>query len=432
VDKTREVKIMRHGWHGLVLGCAQLLWLAGCSSTQTARVPVQGESLAADLAVEAEPRLARMQAAPPRADTRPAPAPKAAPATILPPVSAPARNVQLPALPAAGRPPAAPIATIAPPGGTQPVKLAPPPPEKSITVRAWVNGKPIFDEEVMQSIPGALWRTMAAMPEAQRIEKLTEIYNKTLDHIIDQEVAYQEALQKLQKANPVTLDKLRRLAAEDFEKQLDKVAKQISPEELKELEKSLRRQMERNFISMEYMRSRIFPALQRIGYDEIKEYYDTHANEFTKIETVKWQNVFIAVKPPRVPTVAAARQIAEQLIATCRTPDDFARLLPYDDGDAKFRGGEGMGNRRGEIKPAEIEEHLLRLQPGQIGPIVNMTTGVHIFRLVSRDPGGLQPLNEDVQNQIRAKLRSQIADREYKRIVRELRSRAVVEVERGG
>jgi hypothetical protein len=416
---------MRHGWHGLVLGCAQLVWLGGCVSTETAALPARGDSLAADLAVEAEPRLARMQAAPPRADVRPA----QAPATILPPVSAPARNVQLPPLPAAGKPPVAPIATIAPPGGTQPVKLAPPP-DKTITVRAWVNGKPIFDEEVMQSIPGSAWQALARMPDSQRIERLTDIYNKTLDHIIDQEVAYQEAIQKLQKANPVTLDKLRNLAAQEFEKQLDKVAKQITPEELKELEKSLRRQMERNYISMEYMRSRIFPAIQRIGYDEIKDYYDTHANEFTKIETVKWQNVFIAVKPPRVPTVAAARQIAEQLIAACRTPADFARLLPYDDGDAKFRDGEGMGNRRGEIKPAEIEEHLFKLQPGQIGPVVPMTTGVHIFRLVSRDTGGLQPLNEEVQNQIRNKLRSQIADREYKRIVRELRSRAVVEVER--
>jgi peptidyl-prolyl cis-trans isomerase C/foldase protein PrsA len=181
---------------------------------------------------------------------------------------------------------------------------------------------------------------------------------------------------------------------------------------------------------MEYMRSRIFPLInQGIGFQEIKDYYDTHPSEFVKVESLKWQDVFIAVGPKH-PTLAHARRFADDLIATCRTGDDFVKLVQFDDGDSKFRGGEGQGTRRGEIRPAELEPYLFKLRNGQIGPVVELSTGVHIFRLVERDPGGPVPLNEAVQNQIRTRLRSQLADREYKRIIRELKTRAVIDLER--
>ncbi len=394
---------MSQGWRKLAacLAGLHMALVAGCWTTQSAMVPTKGESLVADLTFEEAPRLARMQRA------------EAPPTGVAPKIGIPT-----------------PVTANPPLGDTKPVSLVAPK-QKSMSVRAWVNGRPIFDDEVMQAIPQGAFRVMASMPEAQRTEKLADIYNQTLDQIIEQEVVYQEAVGKLEKANPRTLEKLKQLAEQDFEKQLNKIRTQIPEQELKELQRSMRKQMERSFISMEYMRSRIFPAIQRIGYQEIKDYYDTHLNEFTKVETVKWQNVFLAVGS-KFPTATAARRYAEDMIAQCRTGDDFARLTQIDDGDAKFRNGEGLGSRRGEIRPVEIEDDLFRLREGEIGPVVELSTGVHIFRLVTRDPGGLQPLNEQVQNQIKNKIRSQMADREYKRVIRELRSRAVVDVERDG
>jgi len=68
---------------------------------------------------------------------------------------------------------------------------------------------------------------------------------------------------------------------------------------------------------------------------------------------------------------------------------------------------------------------------GQIGPMVEVTTGVHLFRLVQRENSGQVPLNEAVQTQIRNKIRNQIFEREFKRFVKELKTRAVVEIEPG-
>src|SRR5262245_8514728 len=404
---------MSQGWRWLSLGLlsVQAAWLTGCSGARTATLPPERESLVADLAREESPRLARLQ----QADTPVPPSLRAPSAVSIP--------EQKSSAPAPSTLPAPPV------GGARQASLTVPSSRK-VTVRAWVNGKPIFDDEVMQNIPGSLLRELGKLPDGQRSEKLTELFNQTLDQTIEQEVVYQEAVRKLEKANPKTLDKLKTMAEQEFEKMIEKIVKnpQVSTEEVNEFKRLMRRPTERSFISMEYMRSRIFPLLQQaISYPEIKDYYDTHSNEFQRVESVKWQDVFIAVSP-KLPTVADARQFADDLIAQCRTGADFAKLSQYDDGDSKFRDGEGQGSRRGEIRPAELEAYLFKMRNGQIGPVVELATGVHIFRLVSRDPGGMLPLNEAVQNQIRSKLRNPLADREYKRIARELRARAVIEV----
>lgn len=398
---------MSQGWRWLSVGLlsVQAAWLTGCTGARTASLPTERETLVADLAREESPRLARLQQAE-------IPVPRLV--APMPPKASTASGATLPAPPTSG---------------ARQTSLNVPN-NRKITVRAWVNGKPIFDDEVMQTIPGAALSALGKLTEGQRSERLTELFNQTLDQIIEQEVVYQEAVRKLEKVNPRTLEKLKTLAEQDFERMIEKILRNphISKEEVNEFKRLMRRPTERSFISMEYMRSRIFPLLQQaISYPEIKDYYDTHPNEFQRVESVKWQDVFIAVSP-KLPTLADARRFAEDLIAQCRTGADFAKLSQFDDGDSKFRNGEGLGSGRGEIRPAELEEHLFKMRNGEIGPVVELTTGVHIFRVIARDPGGLLPLNETVQNQIRAKLRNQLADREYKRIARELRSRAVIEV----
>ena len=413
---------MSQGWRwstACLLGM-QMVGLTGCTGGRTAALAGPGESLVADLGTSESPRLARLQQA-------------EAPRLQAPVASGPVLSAPIPAVGVPAGVPAtkASLTVPPPPGGATQTSLVGPRAHR-ITVRAWVNGQAIFDEEVMQNISPSILRSLAGMPEPQRSEKLAEVFNQTLEQIIEQEVIYQDAVHKLEKFQPKSLEKLKTAAAEDFEKQLNKIRSEgkAKEEAIKEFQREMRRQTERSFIAMEYMRSRVFPLLQ-IPYQDIKDYYDAHVNEFTKVESVKWQDVFIAVGPKH-PTLAEARRFAEDLIAQCRTSADFAKLSAQDDGDSKFRGGEGLGSRRGEIRPAELEAPLFKLRDGEIGPVVELSTGVHIFRLIARDPGGQQPLNEAVQAQIRSKLRAQLADREYKRIIRELRSRSIIEIVASG
>jgi parvulin-like peptidyl-prolyl isomerase len=193
--------------------------------------------------------------------------------------------------------------------------------------------------------------------------------------------------------------------------------------------RTLQRKIEHEFIGREYIRSRIVPLLDsRIGRQEIYEYYVEHKNEFQRLDLVEWQNVFIAVTPQR-PTPAAARQFAEELIQRARKGEDFANFIQYDDGDSKFRNGLGYGQRRGEIKPPELESRLFDMAAGEIGPPFELSTGVHIYRVVRREHAGQIAFNEEIQRQIRKKLRDEMAEREYKAIIRELKARAIIEIE---
>lgn len=387
---------------GLLVGTSAGVLLSGCFTGGVNQLPLH-ESLATDLTAEAAPRLARSQQPDARSSTAtPQPAPK--PLTSAPP------------------PPP-------PPDGARQVSLVPTK-NVRVSVRAWVNGKPIFDDEVMQQISPNLMRNLATVPEPQRSERMTEAYNQTLDAIIEQEVAFQDAVNKLKAGNKKALEKLKSIVEEKFDEQMRKIREtnRATPEQIREVEHILHRQTERNLISGEYVRSRIFPMLsQQASHAEVQKYYKEHLNEFQRQDTVKWEDVFIAVGPKH-PTVADARRFAESLIAQCKTDADFVKLLAYNEGDSKFRNGEGAGSRRGEIRPPELEDTLFRLREGVVGPVLELSTGVHIVRVTKREFAGQIPLDEKTQKLISNKIKTQVFEHEYKRLIRELKGRSTIEI----
>ncbi|MGE0529524.1 MAG: peptidylprolyl isomerase, partial [Bdellovibrionales bacterium] len=191
---------------------------------------------------------------------------------------------------------------------------------------------------------------------------------------------------------------------------------------------ALKRQTYRDFFVSTYMQSRITPLTDQIGHQDIRQYYEDHRNEFQTVDRVVWEDIFLATGTKRCPTMAEARQLGDHLVARLRAGEPFNKLTQYDDGDSRLRGGKGYGQRRGEIRPRELEKYLFQMQSGQIGPVVELSTGVHVFRVVERDFAGQIPFSEEVQDQIRQKLRNELTAREFRRIIRELSSRAVLEV----
>ncbi len=299
-----------------------------------------------------------------------------------------------------------------------------------VSVRAWVNNRPIFDDEVMQVAGPELGR-MSGLTNSQQAEKMAKILNDSLDQIIEQELLYQDAVRKLEKHNPRGLEKLREAVDQEFEKSLDRMRKaDVTEKQIRDIEPTARRMMERSVISTEYARSRIGPQVSSIiGLREIRDYYDSHKSEFVTVNRIEWQDIFIPISPER-PTIENVKAFAEDLVSKCRTAEDFNRLMVYNEGDSKLRGGAGLGQREGEIRPVELEPILFDLREGEIGPVVPFATGVHIVRIAKREYKKQLPLDEQTQKLVRRKLESKLMEREYKRIVRELRDRAVIRIER--
>jgi peptidyl-prolyl cis-trans isomerase SurA len=307
-------------------------------------------------------------------------------------------------------------------------------------VRATVNGAAILDDELKQAAYGEL-AVANQQAEPERSARLKEIIRRELEKLIERELIMCEAQSAMEKKSQAW-KKLQEYADKEFERSMrtykQRLAAQGVPceteEQLKEVllrqgltVAGLKRQIERNFMAMEYMRHMIYPLVERIGHKEIQDYYDQHPGEFQLEDRVHWQDIFIDAG--KHPNREAARRFAEEIARAARMGDSFARLCEmYDNGDSVCRKGDGYGAKRGEIRPVETEPYLFEMHEGDIGPIVELSTGFHVFRLVERQYPGMQPFDEKTQSLIKKKLTAVIMDREYKRTVDELKRRAVIQV----
>src|SRR4029077_2587769 len=124
-----------------------------------------------------------------------------------------------------------------------------------------------------------------------------------------------------------------------------------------------------------------------------------------------WQDLF--VDAGRFSTRGEARAFAQRLAAGARAGGEFAgRAKHHDNGDSPYRGGDGNGRRRGEIRPIEAEPILFQMRDGEIGPILETTNGFHVVRLIKRDYQGVMPFDDKTQAAIRRKLQNETFERE--------------------
>ncbi len=188
------------------------------------------------------------------------------------------------------------------------------------------------------------------------------------------------------------------------------------------------RMIERQYIADEYCKVCIFPMVTKIGNDDIRDYYEKHKNEFMQLDRVKWQDIFIAVGQKH-PTMDDARQFAQRVGQRWAGGEDIAKLLEFDDGQAASLKGAGVGENKGDIRPVELEKWLFAMKDGEFGPMVELTTGVHVFRLLKRDVAGPMPLDDKLQVMIGNKLKNEVFEQERRSMIRKLREQAIIEMD---
>lgn len=303
----------------------------------------------------------------------------------------------------------------------------------TVRVRAWVNSKAIFEDEVRNRLPREYVNALRLPPE-QRDGETQKIYQQTLDSLIDMELLRQDAMKKLEK-NTKYLEKFKAEAIREAEKQIGQIVRSNNLKSVEEFKKgleergstleSLRGQFEREYIANEYIKIMLFPKLKVINSDALREYYEQHLNEFQQVDRVKWHDIFILVGPKH-PTMEDARAFAQQLIDCWKNGEDISKLTQFDDGDSRCRKGEGAGEIKGDILPRELEPYLFAMKDGEIGPPVELATGIHIFRLIKREQAGVMPFDEKMQNSISNKLKGEMFERERRRFIADLRERATI------
>jgi hypothetical protein len=299
------------------------------------------------------------------------------------------------------------------------------------TIRAVVNDEAILEEEVR----AVCYNMMQSAPTPQERDK---IFKETLDVIIDREIVLQEALGKLAKspAGAKMVEKLKEDASKEFQRSwVDRMVKsnKLSGEQelisfLREHGMSyemIRRHWERQFLASQYINYRIGAYVNRIGHTEIAEYYDRHPEDFRVTDNIEWQDLF--VDAAEYPSRAAAQAFAEALAERARKGEKFTELAEqYDRGDSKLRKFKGVGAHKGEVQPPQAEAVLFGMHDGDVA-VVPIGSGFHVVHLVHRETAHRKPFDDSVQKEIRDKLRAEIMQRESKRLVQDLKRRAVIE-----
>jgi peptidyl-prolyl cis-trans isomerase SurA len=122
-----------------------------------------------------------------------------------------------------------------------------------------------------------------------------------------------------------------------------------------------------------------------------------------------------------------ARKKAEQIYALLLEGQDFAELAKNYSEDPSGKDGGSLGNiKKGELAP-DIEETILRLQPGEISTPFRSQVGYHLFRLDSRETLSGDALVQ-VRNQVRDILYRQKYDARLKDWLVEIKQRAIIDI----
>lgn len=352
-----------------------------------------------------------------------------------------------PAAPVTGQPvnPGQTVPASYSPEGTAAPSPIPPTSIPRIKVVAVVGaGNIVTDEEVEEAVRQRMheYLTLVDGPGGKQVvrndEKEKEIYKQELRRTIERELVLDEMYTRLKKnGKAAIIEEIKEFSGKAADRQMRALRKQWhaeSDEVFRSILASqglttqvIRRQIERQMMADEYVRSVMKERGKTVGLAEVREYFDQHPDEFRTADRVKWLDLFISFN--RYPTPRAAYDAALELQQQAAKGADFVDLsVRHDQGIAGQQKGEGIGQKRGEIQPADVEQTVWSLQAGQVSGLVETPGGYHVVKVVEREVAGARPFDEKTQTEVRQKLMKLYHEREYNRLVSELWRSGVVKV----
>ncbi len=143
--------------------------------------------------------------------------------------------------------------------------------------------------------------------------------------------------------------------------------------------------------------------------NDIQRYYNDNIQQYQTPERVRASHILLNTGGK---DEAAVRKQAEELLAKIKAGADFGELAKKfsEDPGSKDKGGDLDYFTRGKMVP-EFEMAAFTLAPGQVSDLVKTQYGFHIIKVVDKQTGSTQPLDQ-VRAQIQQLLASQIADRQ--------------------
>ncbi len=278
-------------------------------------------------------------------------------------------------------------------------------PEEKVVIS--VGEKRITAEELRRDLKRITFEL--GMTEQESAELIDPLVERIIDHYLILQYGKREGIEvSAQELDAAVKEMQSDYPAEAFQEML--LHGYIDFEEWKE---KLREQL-----LVKKIVERASKTLDPIAPREIKNYYDTHRDEFTEPAAVRFRQV-----------VTKSEDEADQIARRLKDGEDFGELATnYSISPEAEKGGEVGWIAKGVLDES-MEKVLFALPIGKAGPVVESPYGYHIFEVMARRPEGFKSLPEAMA-EIEAKLLAEKKEAFYTQWLKELRGLFTVKVNR--
>ncbi|HSD21412.1 MAG TPA: peptidylprolyl isomerase [Anaeromyxobacter sp.] len=291
-------------------------------------------------------------------------------------------------------------------------------------VAALVNGDVVTLSELADRAGPALLRAEQLPPGAEREEAHKVALKRAFEDVVAERLLQSKATELQLEASEAQIDE----AVEDIKRRnsFDDAALERALKEQGIDKATFRANVKREydaFLVLQYqVRSKV-----KVSDDDLRNYYQTHPQEFGGEEEVKVRHVFLPV--PEGATKAQEAKVEEQMtriLQRLKTGEDFGAVArEVSKGPSAAEGGDLGWLRRGTIEKA-LEDAAFSLKPGQLSQPVRAGPGLHVFKVEERRVAGAKSF-DDAKEEIRSHLIEAQAGTYRQQLIAELRRDALIE-----
>jgi peptidyl-prolyl cis-trans isomerase SurA len=225
----------------------------------------------------------------------------------------------------------------------------------------------------------------------------------------------------------------------DLNKRLDEIRQQNGLATVADLQKGVessglswedyKTTLSNSLLQKEVVRREVGSHLD-VSSDEVKQYYESHPQEFTLPERVILSEISLSTEGKTPDEFDAVRKKVEGLRSSVLNGDDFHRVAAmYSQGSTAKDGGNLGTFPKGQLAP-QIEAIVFQLGKGQLSDVIQTRTGFEVFKVEDHLPSALQPMDQ-VEIAIRNTLSTQKMQPRIREYLAELREQSYVTVQPG-
>jgi peptidyl-prolyl cis-trans isomerase C len=286
---------------------------------------------------------------------------------------------------------------------------------------ARVNGEPISKTDFEKAVMNVEASAGGPVPPDQR----DRVYRGVLDQLIGFRLLIQESKTRKTVVADGELDKRvaqirsRFPSEEAFKKALD---------EQKVTVEDLRTDALNDMLVGTMLQAEVAPKVN-VTPDQVNDFYQKNPSQFQQPERVRASHILISF-PQNADEAAKkdARTKAAEVLKEVKAGKDFAALAKQHSTDPGSgpNGGDLGFFQKGQMVPP-FEQAAFALKAGETSDLVESQFGVHIIRMVDRQPGRTVPIDE-VRPKIQQYLEGQGRQQQTQAFVETLKAKGKIEI----